>query len=235
MLLACWAMLVFGQDNDKNFPSMTVTGKSIISQKADNAKIFFSIEAESSTLQGAVAEAKEELSKITKKLKELGLKEDDISTSQFRTTDGFKFLLGLKKFNVIIDAEIKIKDLSHLEAIIFVLSNSKIKEISSIEFGLSNESEVFQQAQINAVKSAKMKASLLAKELDVSIGGIYSVIQLKSEKYSADFNFRRHNKKYMPNPYNSISVNDMELTDSVFSGEIKIISEYEVVFKIINP
>jgi uncharacterized protein YggE len=136
---------------------------------------------------------------------------------------------------VIIDAEIKIKDLSHLEAIIFVLSNSKIKEISSIEFGLSNESEVFQQAQINAVKSAKMKASLLAKELDVSIGGIYSVIQLKSEKYSADFNFRRHNKKYMPNPYNSISVNDMELTDSVFSGEIKIISEYEVVFKIINP
>jgi len=235
ILIVIWTTLAFGLENVRNYPSITVTGKSVIINKADNAKVFFSIESESSSLQKSVAIAKNELTIITKKLTQLGLKENDISTSQFKSTDGYKFLFGLKKYTVIIDAEIKVNDLAQLENVIFALSNSEIKEISSIEFMLSNESEIFQKAQLNAVKAAKIKAELLAKELNASIDGIYSANQLRSEKISANFNFRRSRSKFAPNPFNSVSVNETGQNESVFSGEIKIIAEYEVVFKAVNP
>ena len=234
ILLAVWTSLIFGFENDRNFPSITVTGKSIIINKADNAKVHFSIQVKSSSLQNSVTKAKNELALISKKLTELGIKKNDISTSQFKTKDGYKFLFGLKKYQVIIDAEIRVNDLTQLENIIFALADSKINEISSIEFMLSNESEVFQQAQLDAVKIAKIKAELIAKELNISINGIYSVNQLKSGKISADFNLRRPYKK-VPNPFNTISTIETVQTGSVFSGEIKIIAEYEVVFKAVNP
>lgn len=234
IILAALATLICGIENDRNFPAITVTGRSIIINKADNAKVFFSIQAESSTLQNSVVEAKRELTAISKKLEVLGLTEKDISTSQFKSTEGYKFIFGLKKYSVLIDAEIKVNDLTQLENVIFTLAGSKIKEISSIEFMLSNESEVFQQSQLDAVKSAKNKAELLAKELGVTIDGIYSVNQLSTQKISADFNFSRSYKKIKPNPYNSISKGSMQ-SESVFSGEIKIIAEYEVVFKAVNP
>ncbi len=235
IILVVCISLIFGLENDRNFPSITVTGKSIIINKADNAKVYFSIIAKSSSLQSSVTKAKNELALISKKITELGIKENDISTSRFKTEDGYKFLFGLKKYKVIIDAEIKVNDLTQLENIIFAIANSEIKEISSIEFMLSNESEIFQQAQLDAVKAAKVKAELIAKELSISINGIYSANQLKSEKISADFNFRRPFKKIYPNPFNTISTIETEQTESVFSGEIKIIAEYEVVFKAVNP
>ncbi len=235
ILTVIWVSLIYGLENDRNFPSITVTGKSVSINKADKVKIYFSIEAESTSLQNSVNKAKKNLTVVTQKLTELGLKKKDISTSQFKSSEGYKFLFGLKKYKVIIDAEIQVNDLANLEKVIFTLSNSKIKEISSIDFMLSNESEIFQEVQLNAVKAAKKKAELLAKELNISINGVYSVNQLTTQKISQDFNFRRSYKKYKPNPFNSVTTNETGQIESVFSGEIKIVAEYEVIFKAVNP
>jgi uncharacterized protein len=235
-IAACFLSLT-AIENDRNFPSVTVTGHTFITKKADTAMIHFSILKESSKLEYAVEHAKRELDIIIENLKETDVKKEDVSTAQFKTKDGYKYLFGSKKYKVTIEAAIKVKNLEKLEKVIFILADNKIKGISAIDFNLSDEGEVFQQVQLDAVRAAKKKAELIADELGIKINGIYSVTQLSSKKFDAAFSMRG-SSKFKPSPFNPPyyqSTSQETPTKAVFSGDIRIEAEYEVIFRAVNP
>jgi len=238
--LVTFALLVLftilSGENEKDYPSITVSGKAEIVKAADQAVIKFSVNDEGTTLRTAVEKAQTELVSITSELRKIGIDGKNINTSKFRTSNGYKFIFGLKSYKAVIDVVINIQEMSKVEDVILVLSTSTKTSLSDVKFKLSNETEVYKEAQLLAVREAKEKAEMIANELNVKIAGIYSVSKLQDDHSDNMLNFRGGRANEVTFSVDGLSVDGGVISDSfTFSAEIKISAEYEVSFKVENP
>ncbi len=152
---------------------MTVFGKAEVSAPADRAKISFTVTGYGPSLRGAVDKAKEKIADISSKLVETGLKKKNLNTSYFFTgenPDSRAFLSNKKDYRARITMYVSVDDLSLLESVLFLLSESEVDDISNVLFSLKDNGSFKQKARQLAVQEAKKKAEEFAKELNIALG-----------------------------------------------------------------
>jgi uncharacterized protein YggE len=152
---------------------ITVFGKAEVSAPADRAKISFTVTGYGPTLRSAVDKAKKKIADISSKIVKTGLKKKNLNTSHFYTGENpgsRAFLSNKKDYRARITMYVSVDDLSLLESVIFLLSESEVDDISNVYFSLKDNGSFKQKARQLAVQKAKRKAEEFAKELNIVVG-----------------------------------------------------------------
>ncbi|MCB0482845.1 MAG: SIMPL domain-containing protein [Flavobacteriales bacterium] len=201
-------------------------GKVEISVPADYASLSFSVTEKGSSLREALEKTKGRVGQITAALINLGLEKENLSTSKFysgENFDGKSFFSSKNDYKTEMTTFLKVDSIGFLEEVLLTISDFKPDNISDVSFEISNPEEFKLQALEAAIKKAKEKANLLAKNMDVELTKPMEIIETKSSSITVLRGGRI-------NLYNSVYEVDKGSTPggAFFRESLKISAEVEL-------
>lgn len=156
---------------------ITVSGEGKVTVIPDVATIFLGLQ----TLKNSVAEAQKEnsakINKLIESLKNLGIKKEDIATSQYNVAPSYDWRDGrqtLKGYQVDQSLLVKIRNFDLISETLGLIGNLNLNQVSNLNFTVDDPEVYRQQARIKALENAKNKAEALAKAVGIKLGKITS-------------------------------------------------------------
>jgi uncharacterized protein YggE len=171
------------QETEKNI--ITVNGRGVVRVKPDTAYIRVGVETRGSDAKKAQQENARVMGEVTKKLKSLGIKEDDIKTVTYSLYPLERYDEKTKKsyvyeYRVNNMVEVTVRDIDSTGAVIDGVSSVGSNKISSIRFGVEDTEKYYNEALNAAVVNASGKAEAIAKGLGVTLKGAVNVQEISS-------------------------------------------------------
>ena len=178
------------QEEVTPFPSrekvISVTGNAISSVKQNLANISFGVEIQEKTAKDALDANSELMNKVVAAIKQVGITDSEISTSQFNiypVYDNYEDkltgrytqeLIGYRVSNII---NVETEKLDSLASIIDGAVNAGVNRVDSVYFSLSPElaSKLKDELLAEAVLNAKSKAEMALAPLNYKIIGVKAV------------------------------------------------------------
>jgi uncharacterized protein YggE len=149
-------------ETDSQVNVVTVSGTGEVTVKPDVAHINVGVETENKDAALAQSENAEKMNQVMAALKAAGIKDEDIKTVQYSVYDTYNYLSekeNEKIYKVNNVVAVTIRDIDAVGSVIDQVAQAGSNSISSIQFGISNENEVYQEALKLAMQSAKGKAN----------------------------------------------------------------------------
>lgn len=153
---------------------ITVRGTGSISAKPDMATIQVGVQIQNTSLDTAQTDAANKMDAIMKQLKDAGIADKDISTSQYNVEPVMNYrdnqppeVTGYRVTNIV---SVKVRDLTKAGKLIDSLVSSGANSLYGISFGFSDPSALMKQAREQAMQDAKDKAQQLATLGGVGLG-----------------------------------------------------------------
>ena len=164
--------------NDDPARTMTVSGNGSASGKPDIATINLGVLSEAKTASEALDENNQKMAKLLASLKQAGIEEKDIQTSQFNVSprySRYKNSLGhnenrIDGYRVSNQVHVIVRELEGFGAILDTVIADGSNNMSGISFGFSNPEPLVDAARVDAIKDARRKAELYAQTAGVSLG-----------------------------------------------------------------
>ena len=158
--------------------SITVQGTAQVTADPD----VVTVTANTSVTAGTVSGAQEEMNRIveaaTARLLELGVKDDDIVTSDYSYYPRYNYenntMIGYEANHTL---SITCRDVDMLDSVIGVLSDSGFSQIYSVSYDVSNRSELYRQALELAIGQAEQKALRMAATAGVTLTNLCSITE----------------------------------------------------------
>ena len=155
---------------------ITVQGTAQVTADPDQV----TVTANTSVTAGTVGSAQEEMNKIvdaaTTKLLELGVADDDVVTSNYSYYPKYNYetntLIGYEANHTL---EITCRDVEMLDSVIGALTDSGFSQIYSVQYDVSNRSDLYQQALDLAIQRAEEKAVRMAQTSGMTLTGLDSL------------------------------------------------------------
>lgn len=151
--------------SDDTIPGLvSVSGSGSISVKPDMGTISIGVETEDKDANVAQEENSVKMAEVMAALKELNIADDQIKTTQFSIYDRYNYFDEKdpeKYYSVTNTIQVTVLDLDRMGEVIDAVSKSGANQISNIQFGITNEQEVYAEALKLAMGSAKTKADAL--------------------------------------------------------------------------
>ena len=237
--------IVLAQQIDVKQNQITVIGGVELKEIADEASFYFTIKGVGESLREAVTDAEMKTKDITQKLSQLGIKRNNISTSDFVSGENYgdkAFLSSSRDYRAIIVTLIKTDSLDLLKPAIFSISESNVENISSITFSYKDELALRRRARIEAGLKAKEKAEDIGNSLGINIGKVLVVEEIQPTQ-----TMMNQNQKYFLlrqanlNPFNPVTNNNLYSGETVidesigsgfFAQTVSITSQVKVTFAI---
>ncbi len=170
---------------------ITVTGSGDAYAIPDIATVSYDVSFEAKTVSEAQENVTKRSNDILAYLKEAGIKEADIKTTNYqiyphyeynsrpvvcydeascKQTDN-RYFVG---YNVTSSFQVKIRKVEDAGKILAEIGNRKVTNLSGLNFTVEDEDATKAAARKNAIEDAKRKAETLARDLGVSLGKIVS-------------------------------------------------------------
>lgn len=161
---------------------IAVNGEGSIKVKPDIAYLSLGVQTQNSNAKVAQSENATKMNNVMTALKQLGIKEEDIQTTQYSMypnhvynhNTGKSTIDGYTVQNMV---RVVIRNLDSVGTVIDTVSKNDSNLINSIEFGISNTSKYYLEALSKATTDAKGKADAIAKTISVSISKPSKVIE----------------------------------------------------------
>lgn len=206
-------------------PTINVSGEGKVLVKPDIGTVNLSVVANSLDASLAQNEATKQINKIIDFLVKSGIEEKDIKTVSYSISPQYDFPKGKREFlgyEVRQTAQVKIRDLNKVGAVISGATEFGAIEIGELRFTVDNEEALKAEARVKAIADAKAKAKILAKDLGVRIGAIVSFSEFGGPVpiygYAAGFGVGGDFEK--------------SAAPSIPTGENEIISNVNITFEI---
>ena len=162
--------------NQQNTISVSGTGEIFI--KPDIAQISLSVEKEALSLVDAQDKATEKINKIISFLKESGIEEKDIKTTNYSIYPRYDYLEKegrvFRGYTVNQTLEVKIRKIVEAGKILSGATLVGANQVGGINFTVEDEEAVKRQARQEAINDARTKARQLAKDLGIKLGHLVS-------------------------------------------------------------
>ena len=158
--------------------TITVTGSASISLKSDYARISVGVSTSAKTVDEATKENNAAIYSVIAALKEAGIAEEDIATSNYSVYAEYDYTSSGQKlsgYNVTNQLTVIIRDMEHIGATLDKATAAGANNIYNIEFLSTQADEAQEAATILAVQDAMQRAALLAKAANLKLGGILSI------------------------------------------------------------
>ncbi len=227
----------------RDVPAMnviTVSGFGEVYAKANIASVTFSVSEEKKTVSEAQTAVTEKMDKALAAVKALAVEEKDIKTTSYAVYPQYEWIQAtpctqwscppgenkLKGYQVSQTIVVKVRDTDKVGSLLEGLGSAGITTINGPEFTIDDEDALKTEAREAAIKEAKEKAKLLAKDLGVTL------VRVSSFYENADAGY--------PMPYYGMG-GDMAMSaraeavkavPSVPTGENKIVSNVSITYEI---
>lgn len=158
-----------------------VSGEGSATAVPDQAEINLGITTTASTVTSAQKQANEIINNISKKLKDSGVGEADIKTTNYSINPDYDYRSGQRITGYTVNASLLVKftDFDKLNQAIDSAISLGANQIGGISFSLSDEAQAKAQDQARqfAVAQAKRKAESLAKAAGIRLGRIVNILE----------------------------------------------------------
>ena len=158
---------------------VTVTGEATIAVAPDAAIIRIGVTSQDKTAREASDANAKQMSAVLAAIKDTGIAERDIQTSRLSlqpqydsSKSGNARLTGFQANNQV---TVKIRDIDKLAIVLDRAIASGANEMSGIEFVVSEQSKMLDQARDDAVADTHRKADLYAKAAGAKLGSVVSI------------------------------------------------------------
>jgi uncharacterized protein YggE len=153
----------YAAETSESVRLVTVQGVGEVTVKPDMATINIGVETEDKDAAFAQSSNARLMDAVSKAIKELGVKEDELQTSQYNIYKSRNYGdESQEEFFVVTNTlTVTVNDISKVGAIIDASSKAGANKINSINFSVKDESKYYQEALKNAMTSAKGKATTI--------------------------------------------------------------------------
>ena len=165
--------------------TIEVNGKGVITAKPDVASIYFTVETKEKTADQAQKKNTEITEKVTKAMKALGVRDENIIT-QYYSIDAEQVYDeqknkweedGYRAYNRFL---LLVNDVNNVGKYIDAATKAGVTNVGSISFSISDPNQYYKQALQAAVKNASSSAAALAEALGSTLGSCISVEEMSS-------------------------------------------------------
>lgn len=152
--------------------TITIAGNGKIASKPDLAVVNLGLYSEGKEVPVIQDENSRKVNAIIVALKQLGIAEDDMQTSNYNIspkydyTDGTQTVAG---YTVSQNLSVKVRDLTKVGTVLSQAGNVGANQVNGVNFSIDDPSELKIQARAKAIEDARKKADELAKAMGVSI------------------------------------------------------------------
>ncbi len=172
--------------------TITVIGRGEVKTQPDTANTNIGVEVTAPTVDEAMSQAKERMAALLAALKELGIAEKDIQTSNFsvyfertssdmpapRSGDGSTDQQAPGFYRVSNMVQVTIRDLEQVGQVLETAVKAGANNIWGINFSVSDPATLEAQARENAVQDARARAEALAGLHGVELGSVVAVSEV---------------------------------------------------------
>ena len=158
---------------------VTVTGEATVAVAPDTAMIRIGVSSQDKTAHEASDANAKQMTAVLEAIKNSGIAERDIQTSslslqpQYDTSKaGTARLTGFQATNQV---TVRMRDISKLAAVVDSAIAAGANEMSGIEFVVSEQSKLLDQARDDAMADAHRKAELYAKAAGGKLGRVVAI------------------------------------------------------------
>ena len=160
---------------------VTVTGEATVSVAPDMAVIRIGVTSQGKTAREASDANARQMTAVLAAIKDAGIAERDVQTSRLSlqpqydpNKSGTARLLG---FQVTNQLTIKIRDVAKMPGILDRAIGAGANEMSGIEFVVSQQSKLLDQARDDAIADARRKAALYARAAGAKLGPVAAIAE----------------------------------------------------------
>lgn len=180
--------------NEEVSQIINVTGKGVVKVKPDIAYVSLVAGTKNAIVKTAQSENNIKIKAILEKLKEIGIDEADINTSEYSLKPYYK--KDTSSYNTsVIDGytasctiRVTVNDLEKVGAAIDSAIESGATNVNNIQFAIADPSPYYAQALTFAGKDAKNKADALATSLGVKINAVLVINEQETYYASVSYN-----------------------------------------------
>ena len=158
---------------------VTVTGEATVGAAPDTAVIRVGVNSTAKTAREASDANSKQMTAVLAAIKDAGIAGRDVQTSRLSlqpqydsSRPGISKLVGFQANNQV---TINIRDIGKLPAIIDQAIAAGANEMSGLEFVVSQQSKLLDQARDEAIADARRKAELYAKAAGAKLGAVISI------------------------------------------------------------
>jgi hypothetical protein len=157
---------------------VTVVGHGEVKGRPDTATVQIGVETEAPVAKDALAKNTDQATALQAKLKELGVAEKDIQTSNFNIyptygTDG-RQITGYHVSNSVV---VTIRDLAKAGTLLDQVVQAGANSISGISFSVDDPKALLNQARDQAMQDARTRADQLAKGGSAAVGDVLVITE----------------------------------------------------------
>jgi len=173
-----------GQDAQyKN--TISVTGEGKVSGKPDIGKVNLSVVSDAKTVAIAQKDNTDKMNKIIQSMKDLGVKEEDLKTTNYSVSPNYQYFEGKSEiigYQISQTLEVRIRDLEKVGDILTQAATAGANQVGSLYFTFDDSEKLNTEARRKAIANAKVKAQTLAGALGVSLGEVVSFSENSSDQ-----------------------------------------------------
>ncbi len=163
---------------------ISVVGEGVSTLAPDMAVLELGVTSEAETARSAVDANSRAMSKVLKAMRDAGIAERDLQTSNFSIQPRYRHspardetppvLVGYSVHNSL---QVRVRDLDILGEVIDLSVSAGVNQGGNVSFGNDDPSTALGQARTLAVRDALAKAATIADAAGVSLGKIHSIAE----------------------------------------------------------
>ncbi len=158
----------------------TVSGSAEATAVPDTAMISLGVTKTSPTVENAKEQVNEIINKITQDVKNLGVNEKDIKTSNYSVNPDYDYINGRETprgYTVSATVDVKLDSIEKANSAIDVATRDGATQVGGVQFVLDDEekAKLEEEARAEAIKKAKAKAASIARAAGIRLGRIVDV------------------------------------------------------------
>jgi len=160
---------------DFQAPAISITGEGKVFVKPDIGQINLGVSVDRSNVLEAQQRAAELVNRVLAVLKEKGIEEKDIKTTNYSIHPRYDYLEArqvLKGYEVTQNFEVKIRDLSKVGEVLSAAASTGANQVGGLVFTTEDPATLLLEARDKAIEDAKRKAEELSKKLGVRLGKV---------------------------------------------------------------
>ena len=158
----------------------SVTGEGKMTVTPDVAILNLGMTTKKNSLKLAQTDANTVINNLTKALKELGIEDRDIKTTNFSVYPDYDYSSGTNRiagYNVNVSLMVTVRNIDQVNDILDKSATLGVNTVGGIQFTVADEKlkELNKEARLKAIKEAKEKAEELAKLSGMTLGKIVNI------------------------------------------------------------
>jgi uncharacterized protein len=178
ILWACTIIVAQAQAAEK---LVTVTGEATVAVAPDIAMIRIGVSSQDKTAREAGEVNARQMTAVLTAIKDSGIADRDIQTSRLSLQPQYDPNKGgtarLTGFQATNQVTVRIRDIDKLPTVLDRAIAAGANEMSGIEFVVSEQSKLLDQARDDAIADARRKAELYAKAAGAKLGRVVSITE----------------------------------------------------------